>query len=91
MWQPVAEMSQDVHAVTVGKHGRVVIPVSLRNELGLDVGTELVARVDCGRLVLEPRDLVVERVRGRFRHLAGGVVDEFLAERKLEAQRESGE
>lgn len=76
--------------VKVGRHGRIVIPVEIREELGLDEGTRLSARVEDGRLVLESRLAAFERLRRRFREGAKGrdPVAELIAERRAEARRE---
>jgi AbrB family looped-hinge helix DNA binding protein len=52
------------HSLTIDQAGRVVVPKSLRDELGLESGQRLTARVTDGRLELEPLPLearLVER------------------------------
>ncbi|HEX6511198.1 MAG TPA: AbrB/MazE/SpoVT family DNA-binding domain-containing protein [Chloroflexota bacterium] len=77
--------------VRVGPQGRLVIPATLRKELGLEPGERLVARLDEGRLVLERRQVILERLQRRFTHIPPEVslVDELIAERRAEARRES--
>lgn len=53
--------------VAMAPNGRVVIPAALRVELGLEAGGTLLARVESGRVVLEPLASVVRRVQGRVR------------------------
>ncbi len=67
-----------------------MIPAELRRKLGLNDGDELVARDEDGRLVIEPRSAVLTRIRRRLRTLPTEVslVDDLLAERRREAQRE---
>jgi AbrB family looped-hinge helix DNA binding protein len=79
--------------VRLGPQGRLVVPVELRRELGLEEGTELAIRSDGRRLILEPRTEVLRRLRRRFAHLPDGVslADELVAERRVEAHRESGD
>ena len=74
----------------LGRQGRLVIPAELRRKLGLNDGDELVARDEDGRLVIEPRSAVLTRIRRRLRTLPTEVslVDDLLAERRREAQRE---
>jgi len=43
-----------VHKVRVSSKGQVVIPKSIRDELGLAPGTVLWAKVEGNRVVLEP-------------------------------------
>lgn len=76
--------------VRVGPQGRVVIPASIRTELGIIPGEKLVARVDGGRVVLEKREKVLRRVRNRFRSVPSDVslADELIRERREEAARE---
>ena len=79
--------------VVVGQKGRVVLPAPLRQALGFDVGTELIARVEDGALVLETREMAWERLRAMFDHIPPEVslVDELLAERERERRREREE
>ncbi len=78
--------------VTVGPQGRLVVPAPLRRELGLQPGDVLVARVEDDRLVLEPRDAILEKWRKRFSVIPADIslVDELIAERRKEAEREPG-
>ena len=81
-------MAHIIEAVKLGRQGRLVVPVSLRRELELSEGDELVARAEGGRLVLEPKAAVVARLRGRFKGVEGSLAGELLAERRDEAARE---
>ncbi len=76
--------------VQIGAQGRVVIPAALRKALNLKPGDRLVARQVGESLVLERREAIGKRLRGRFRHIPDDVslVDELLAERRAEAARE---
>ena len=76
--------------VSVGRQGRLVIPAVLRRSLGLGEGDTLVARQEQGRLVLEKPSAIRQRLRDRFAGVPAErrLVDELLAERRLEAQRE---
>lgn len=76
--------------VVVGQKGRIVLPAPLRQALGFDVGTELVARIEGETLVLETREAAWERLRSYFAHIPQEVslVDELIAERRREATRE---
>ena len=77
--------------VRVGPQGRIVIPAALREELNIGSGQELVARVEDGRLVLERREDVVRRLKGRFAHVPAGrlLSEELIAERREEARLEA--
>lgn len=78
--------------VRLGPQGRLVVPVELRRELGLEEGTELAIRREGRRLILEPRSEVLRRLRRRFSEVPDGVSlsDELAADRAEEARRESG-
>jgi hypothetical protein len=57
----------------------------------MDEGAEVVARAEDGRLVVEPRSVVLERVRrvvGDAVPADVSLVDELLAARKDDARRE---
>jgi AbrB family looped-hinge helix DNA binding protein len=79
--------------VKVGPKGRVVVPAPIRRELGIEEGTELLARVEGDGIVLEPRSAAVKRIQALFAHIPRDVslVDELIAERRQEAGREAAE
>jgi AbrB family looped-hinge helix DNA binding protein len=72
----------------VGEQGRMVIPAELRKELGLEVGTELVATVEGDRLVLETSSAILARLQAQFAQVGGSMANELIAERKTEVKRE---
>lgn len=76
--------------VIVGPQGRLVVPASIRRELRMEPGQVLLARAEDGRLVLEPREAVVARIRSQFAAATGGqsLAEELIAERREEARRE---
>lgn len=81
----------DATEVRIGTQGRIVLPRELREQLGAEEGATYVAHVDDGRLILESRDAILRRLRGRARQLSGGpVVDELIAERRQDAGNEAG-
>ena len=84
-------MASNLTAVKLGKQGRLVVPAPLRRELGLAPGDELVARAENGRLVFERKSAVVERLRARFKDVAGSLSEELGRERRAEAARETAE
>ena len=78
--------------VSVAENGRLVLPVALRRRLNIAKGGALVIREEDGRLLLESLDDAIGRAQAlvrRFAPDATGVVDEFLAERRAEAEGES--
>jgi AbrB family looped-hinge helix DNA binding protein len=76
--------------VSVGPQGRLVVPAEIRREMGIAPGDVLLARVEDERLVLEKREVVLQRIRQRFAHIPREVrlSDELIAERRSEAGRE---
>ncbi|HEV7509335.1 MAG TPA: AbrB/MazE/SpoVT family DNA-binding domain-containing protein [Thermoanaerobaculia bacterium] len=76
--------------VPVGPQGRLVIPSEIRRQLGISPGDVLIALVEDERLVLEKRDVVLQRLRRRFAHIPAGVslADELISERRQESRRE---
>jgi AbrB family looped-hinge helix DNA binding protein len=72
----------------VGEQGRMVIPAELRKQLGLEIGTELVATVEGDRLVLETASAILARLQSQFSQVQGSMADELIAERKAEVKRE---
>lgn len=76
--------------VRLGPQGRLVVPVELRRELGLEEGTEMAIRSDGARLILEPRREVLRRLRRRFADVGDvSLADELAMDRREEARRES--
>ncbi len=76
--------------VPVGPQGRLVIPAELRRQLEIAPGDVLIAFVEDGRLVLEKRDSVLQRLRQRFAHIPAGVslADELIVQRRNESRQE---
>ncbi len=79
------------HVVEVGAKGRLVVPARLRRQLGIEEGSELVALVENGALVLLTRDAIADRLHAMFAHVEGSLADELIAERRAEAAREDGD
>lgn len=71
--------------------GRLVIPAELRRELGLEIGDEVIVRVEDNELRILTRGEAVKRAQAKVRrHVKGSrsLVDELSAERRAEAKRE---
>lgn len=68
-----------------------MVPKELRQRLHLSHGVEAVVRIEGGELRLSTRAAALERAQAALSSLrgpAGRVVDEFLADRRKEAERE---
>ena len=73
--------------VMMADNGRLVIPASLRQQIGMAKGGKLIASIRDGVLILEPFDVAVRHFRDMTRQYlkpTGSVVEEFLEERKTE-------
>ncbi len=69
--------------------GRALIPKSMRDALHISNGDEVVGWLEDGRLVLEPRKVLLERLQNRYANLEVSLADELIEERREEARRES--
>ena len=77
--------------IRVSQNGRVVIPASFRKALGINIGDEVVLRLQEDELRITTQQRRIERAQRRARqHVRPGtsLVDEFLAERRDAAKRE---
>ena len=75
--------------VVMGGQGRLVVPVEVRREMGLQAGDELVLHTEGGRIVLERRRDAASRLLGLYASPAtAGAVEELLAQRRSAAASE---
>ena len=75
----------------VNENGRVVIPSSFRKALGIEVGDEVVLRIQDDELHITTQQRRIQRAQRRARqYLKPGtsLVDELIAERREAARRE---
>lgn len=82
---------QRPETIRIREGGRIVIPAAVRAALGVGPGDDLIAVVEDGELRLTTRAAKLRRLQERVRLLdkgSGSVVDEFIAERRAEAERE---
>ncbi|MCX6618419.1 MAG: AbrB/MazE/SpoVT family DNA-binding domain-containing protein [Acidobacteria bacterium] len=64
-------LRHEPQSLLLDRHGRVVIPASLRRVLNLKPGDRLVAWVEKDRLIVRPRAELVRDLRARFRRRPG--------------------
>lgn len=89
----VSDWAVDSHSaeLVVNEQGRVTIPAQIRRAAGIEAGTPLLAYVEDGRVVLETRAQLSERLRRDVAAAwvgAGSAVDELISDRRAEAARE---
>jgi AbrB family looped-hinge helix DNA binding protein len=75
----------------VNENGRVVIPSSFRKALGIQVGDEVVLRIEDDELRITTQQRRIQRAQQRARKYVkagSSLVDELLAERREAAKRE---
>lgn len=78
--------------VKIGEDGRVVIPSSLRKELGIKPGDTLVIESDGDSLLLRGYERMLQEVQEAFADIAPPsqlLSEELLRDRRKEADRES--
>lgn len=78
----------DTDVVEVGPKGRVVIPVAIRKQLGIEQGTRLTVLVDGEAVVLVPRGAVEQRLHSIFKGVPASMANELIDERRAEATAE---
>ncbi len=74
----------------VAPNGRVVIPAAARAAMGLDENGIITARLEDGVLKLTTPAVALAKLQALVRQNAGdrSLVDELIAERRAEAERE---
>lgn len=80
-----------VMGAKVQEGGRLVVPVELRRQLGLQTGTDVVLDVVDGALRVRTMEQVIKEVQASVRqYVPEGVslVDELIADRRAEAAAE---
>ena len=86
----VAEASFEY--VALGKAGRFVIPIAMREALGLSEGDRIMVSLHNNVVTLESQKSVLRRLQDECRALAlpgASVVDELIADRRREGKQEA--
>ena len=81
----------EVQRVKIVDGGKLVIPASMRRELGLGTGDTVLVGIDDGELRVRSLPKAIERARAILRrHVPEGVdlSDELIADRRRAAERE---
>ncbi|MGB3918735.1 AbrB/MazE/SpoVT family DNA-binding domain-containing protein [Thiothrix litoralis] len=72
--------------IAVTQQGRMVIPSLLRKQLGLKSGSRLMAHLENGRLILEPKELLWEKI---YQEMSAIPAKTDLAQELIDERRES--
>ena len=75
----------------VSQNGRIVIPASFREAMGIDVGDEVVLRLQNDELRITTKQRRIQRAQERARRFlkpGTSLVDELMAERREAAKHE---
>lgn len=85
-----------MRAVKMSQGGRIVIPAELREKLNINQGDELVFEERDGELILSSKRQRLKKIQAEcFRLLSVdesvSLVDELIAERRAEVQKEEAE
>ena len=84
----MSDKTSEAALVQLDRHGRLVVPVSLRRALGLAPGDRLVIRREGDRLVLERFEAVEEAIWQEMAGVEGDLASELLEDRRREAERD---
>ncbi len=79
------------YRITISSKGQVVIPAELREDLGLDKGTQATWTREGSRLVLTPiTEKLLDEIQGFLKPRPGepSMFEEHLKDRERERQRE---
>jgi AbrB family looped-hinge helix DNA binding protein len=82
-------VAPDMYRVKLGPQGRLVVPVELRRELGIEPGDQLVAFVENGKLIVQTREETERELLAMFEGMEGSMSEELIRERREEARREA--
>jgi antitoxin PrlF len=77
--------------VQVGEKGRLVIPIEIREALGIDVGDSLILNIEDHELRISTMESRLHRAQERIRRLVPpgvSLADELSAERREAAKHE---
>lgn len=85
-------MGMKTYVIPLQENGRLILPIELRRALGVDRGDRVVVEAEDDRITLTTMRLRRRRAQetaARYVEPGRSVVDEFLAEKRHEAEREN--
>lgn len=80
-----------VQRAKLGENGRISIPASFRQALGISPGDELLVQLEDGAIRVTSPRLAIERARrivGRYIRTKESLADSLIADRRAEAAHE---
>ena len=86
-------MVMKLYEIPMQENGRVILPSELRKSLGLAKGDKVLIEADDNQVVLTTARLRRKRaqeIASRYAKPGVSIVEEFLAEKRAEAEREIG-
>jgi AbrB family looped-hinge helix DNA binding protein len=77
--------------LSVGRRGHIVIPRSMRQQLALEPGSQLLAHIEDGRLIMETKQQLWENIRTACQKVAidRDLAQELIKERRQQAAQEN--
>ncbi|VAX07159.1 hypothetical protein MNBD_GAMMA26-1435 [hydrothermal vent metagenome] len=77
--------------LSVGKQGRIVIPANLRHQLAIKPGSQLIAWVENGQLIMETKEQLWQSVHQACRQIPKEInlAQELINERRTAAKQEN--
>lgn len=67
--------------------GHLIIPLALMQAIAVENHNALIAKVENGRLIIEQRETVRQRLKARYANIPNNIslADELIAERRVES------
>ncbi len=77
--------------ISAGKQGRIVIPAALRQQLGIESGTQVIVWVENNQLILKPKEQLWAAIHQEAEKIPKEVdlADELIQERRQAAKLEN--
>lgn len=76
-------------SVEVGERGRMVIPASVREQLGIHAGSKVHLRVENGALIVMTPEAAERELWAMFEGVGVSLADELIADRRAELEVEN--
>jgi AbrB family looped-hinge helix DNA binding protein len=90
--QVSSSTSEGEDQLTIDEQGAVTIPAPVRQAAGIKVGVPLAVYLEDGRVMIETREQLVDRIRREVAAVwtgEGSIVDDLIADRRTDAAGEA--